>query len=951
MLKLLLTDAAKNKFESIREHVSRGEFDQALAFPYVTSSSHDTALGTCFRQGTPGTPVGYFEMPRPDIKCTVFHHGQDTWDIQVNLEALQKLKDDQSLKSRHFTNKFRMEDSSNSDKPQPKFLESIIDAAKNAFNPSVDITSQELGLHTYNELIERTSTWVLLHALNTLIKPNVLPPWLRTPLMQTLTLLPLRPDGVRGTMEFVFAVHPSNNGQPADTGGREKEGVAITHEAVAVATKLLSSVPSSMSAEEWFQGVSGQLFALLDGEAGADIARTAAQVVGFGILGKKQFGAPGAPGWNAFVQPLLATVNPSLKKALKDDLIKKEDDAEVINLSKDQVIVANNELEQSLLRLELLIISNPSPGLCKRVLKPILLQLWSLASWINPPQDTEKGICKPARGLIQTYLRLFGNADGIEPFIHNLLCRGSLDGEDPEWRYHHSASGGIDIVKQRFSGKNSELEVDWSEIEIFLNLLRRWIQTAGKQSGSSILISSPEEHSDSAIHDLIDVTILQKLMEKAPEKLVSHFDQLLELICQVLQADSRSSLGDDIIGIILSLLNLVITAPTFQKSDINASELKVVEESLERIEREYQADASTTARNLAMLLKYRDEVGKPSETSSAPTARQIEDRKTYNLAMNYITGDENEDFINLRVIKIFTQLASKHPRSTMQELLDHYLDGQERSSTDVRLRFGEAILQVVERLGEIFSGEAAENTGETLLSIAGRRGYRPKTMAKQAREERLDGLKRKKAEASGGVHEDIDMNDEEETADQKAKNDILAQILKGWESKRGSEDIRMRTSALSIFGNAIETNIIGMGPTLVSTGVDLSINILTMEPELEKGILRRAAILLILSFVRALDKARETGQKLGFGLTDESRQDIQRTLNYVAATDNDGLVQQHAQDVVESLENWGMASLLPTQAEASVPGFAGLAGLRLSPGGNQIMDGTGKLRPRIEEIE
>jgi hypothetical protein len=95
-------------------------------------------------------------------------------------------------------------------------------------------------------------------------------------------------------MEFVFAVHPSNTGKPADDGGsHEKQGAAITHEAVAVATKLLSSVPASMNAQRWFEGISGQFFTLFDGEAGPDVAKTAAQIVGFGILGKKQFGAPG----------------------------------------------------------------------------------------------------------------------------------------------------------------------------------------------------------------------------------------------------------------------------------------------------------------------------------------------------------------------------------------------------------------------------------------------------------------------------------------------------------------------------------------------------------------------------------------------------------------------------------------------------------------------------------
>lgn len=111
--------------------------------------------------------------------------------------------------------------------------------------------------------------------------------------MQTLTHLPLRRNGVRGTMEFVFSVHPSNDRKASDTTQPQKEGAGITHEAVAIATRLLSSVPSSMTPQAWFDGIAGQLLSLMDGNDGKDLAKTAAQIVGFGILGKKQLGAPG----------------------------------------------------------------------------------------------------------------------------------------------------------------------------------------------------------------------------------------------------------------------------------------------------------------------------------------------------------------------------------------------------------------------------------------------------------------------------------------------------------------------------------------------------------------------------------------------------------------------------------------------------------------------------------
>ncbi|KAJ6782438.1 hypothetical protein PWT90_07995 [Aphanocladium album] len=947
---------------------------------------------------------------------------------------------------------------------KPNLIQDIVDVGKKAFNPTSDEVTRETGQQRYNELIEKVDTWTLLHALNALIKPDVVPPWLRQPLMQTLTLLPLRADGVRGTLELVFSVHPSNVGRTDPSGGSggsggsqapQKQGASITHEAVAVATKLLSSVPAGMAAEDWFGGIAGQLFALMDGTAGPELARTAAQVVGFGILGKKAYGAPGAPGWNVFVQPLIEAVNPSLRQMSSVKKEEEEEEEDVIDLSKPQVLVSAEALQQAMQRLQVLVLSNPSPGLCKRILGRVVLQVWALASWNNPSDAIQNSVYTPARKLLRTYLQLFGNLDSVKPLVANLTCKGSSSAPaasssiSTPWRFTTTAAGMVEITALPPPDGSRPPELDWMDIEyrastladyiagacsaedtssIFLSLLRRWVETAGagtqQQNNQGISFVAPvETETKSPVEDLMEVSVLQQLMDKAPDKLISHFDQLLELITQVFEADAKSPLGDEVVSIVLSLLNLAVTAPSFQKTDIKPTELAVVEQSLDRLSRQDRPDVSGTARNLGMLLKYRDELDDPDDEDRGkgkgpPDARKVEDRKTYNLAMGYITGDkenpppivaeglkllsglilsespvlditavavllsnllaENEDYINLQVVKMFTQLAGRHPKTAMKELLDHYLDPQEKSTTDTRLRFGEALAQVIERLGETFAGDVAREAGETLLSVAGRRGYRPKTLARQAKEERMRKLKaekRARREAAGiapppgeedeDEDEDVDMDmDEEMTEEDRAKNDVLAQIIQGWESKRGAEDVRMRTSALSILGAALESHLRGVGPAIASAAVDLCVNVLTLEPELEKGILRRAAIVAILSFVRALAAAREAAAagaslSLGFGLTDGSRADIQRSLEYVAATDNDGLVREHARDVVESLEAWRVTSMLPHTATTTTTdatgvgggGLARLAGLQVNPDLGGGGGGGGKQRPRIEEIE
>lgn len=653
-----------------------------------------------------------------------------------------------------------------------------------------------------------------------------------------------------------------------------------------------------------------------------------------------------------------------------------------------------------------LINSTPYPAQTRRMLDPVLPHLWAISCQSKGNQKTEERYSKPARSLLHTFLKLSASVPKLHLIIENLLYHGESD-KDPQWRFQTTLDGGILIAAIPLGQGTQVPELNWNEIQtrsdallvlmeasctseeissLFLELLGRWLQSTASAKHTEILLRPEETQSGNEIKQLLEITTLQKMLERIPDKLISRVTQVLELVCQILDPSGLQDQPDDIIAVALSLLNLAITAPSFKKSNLKAEVLQTLEISLNNLSMAGRSDVSPTAKNLTLLLRYREAIDPTDEDAFVPSDKQVEDRRTYKVALEYITQAENpppvrseglnlisglvasnssvldiqstlvllssllqdgEDFINLRVIRLFTQLASKHPKATLQELLEHYLDAKETSATDIRLRFGEALVQVIERLGETFTGDIAKRVCETLLSIAGRRGYRPKTEAKQARETRLQSMKKKQAEDAWGG--DVPDLGDDLTEEEQAKNEILSQIVEGWESKRGSEDIRMRASALSIFSTALETSISGIGPDLVSIAVDLCINVLTLEREIETGILRRASILVVLGFVKALDDARQSGRRLGFGLTDQSREDITRTLKYVAVTDNDGLVQQHARDVIESLENWQLTTLVPPKSSVMEPSITRLAGLTIDQ--DRSLPSVNTKRPRIEEIE
>ncbi|KAI0388984.1 hypothetical protein F5Y17DRAFT_470024 [Xylariaceae sp. FL0594] len=873
---------------------------------------------------------------------------------------------------------------------------------RKAFDPTADPASRAGGQRDYASLISRTSTSALMHSLNSLIKPGRVPDWLRVHLVDVLTILPQRPGGVRATLEFIFSVHPTSTVRPSEAATPQKQGANITMEALKMATNLLSAPPSSVTPEAWFPGIAPQLLALLDGNDGPDLARVAAYVIGFGVLGRKQLGAPGAA-----------------------------DISEVIDLRNQNALVTADALHVALRRLSSLLNSHPNPGLTKRLLSPLLVPLWSLSSWPLPNPRIKTRYSDLAQSLIDTYLKLAGSADKYLEILDNLLFDGDVASPERRWKYEEFRETGIQVRKlQSDEGPTLNLDVIESKVTAFMSLLQRTASDTDistvflnlfetslgskKPTGSIQLIQ--EEDTDDPISQLTQATTLQAMMQQIPDKLVSSSKQLLELVRNVLAKFGTDSANDDAVPAALSLLNLVITVPSFQRKDIPEKTLSSIENSLSKISSARNADTSQTAHNLSQLLKYRDELEDPADRpSAAPTDRQVEDRKTYNLALSYITQadspppvrseglnllgtlikskspildipatlvllssllSDDDEYISLRVMKVFVQLAERHPLSTVREVLDNYVDSSERLNTDTRLRFGEALLQLMQRLGETFTGEMAVQVGEALLALAGRRAHRPKTEEEQRKAELAEERKRKAKERAavaksksqsnaGGTgssltvrspalededeDENVDMGDLEEP-DERERNALLARIVSGWESRRGSEDMRIRASALSLFTSALDPennnnrSFFPFPPQLVEAALALCLDVLTLEAgEPGAGILRRAAVVFVLVFVRVLGEARDRrggggGSSLGFGagvggvgMTRE--EDVERVLRYVEQTDEDGLVRQHARDALDNLENLRLVRLVPNSSGVNAyetPPLVRVAGLDMT---------------------
>ncbi|KAF2093059.1 hypothetical protein NA57DRAFT_21610, partial [Rhizodiscina lignyota] len=340
------------------------------------------------------------------------------------------------------------------------------------------------------------------------------------------------------------------------------------------------------------------------------------------------------------------------------------------------------------------------------------------------------------------------------------------------------------------------------------------------------------------------------------------------------------------------------------------------------------------------------------------------------LVLHAITAD-TEEFVYLKAIRTLTVLtANADPRLVSRFVIEAFVDAEEKEELDARLRVGEGIVQIVGGLEEIRESPEMADTirriGRAVLGVAGRRGERPK----QARQQKLEA-KRQAQSQSVSLGNIVSIHDEDEK--KSREEEAIAKIVGGWSNTGNEEDVRIRTSALSIVGKIVSSprGLAALGDEMLREAVHLALAMLALEFAPEKAILRRAAVLVFLEVLRALDAGLEdVGSHLGRGKMGDGRgsieldaqkwAEVERVLSWVKDVDEDEIVRGHAEAVLESLEAWRMKNLLAVGRSSRDEGGlgvsiggegahlgveAGLRGLAVNPESQ-----AGGMR-RIEEID
>lgn len=534
----------------------------------------------------------------------------------------------------------------------------------------------------------RTPSPVLLSTLSSFLKSDTAP-WFKSVVSGELSLVPLRQDGVLQTILFLASQFAPSLGQEAQA--QVSNGPHFTVQAIMQTSRLLSSVPQDMESDAYFSKIAPQLLVLLDGDD-PDLRRTAAYVVGNGVLGKRAYGAPGTIGHSIFVEPIFKALTAELDETSKSWMTRhagREALHDTGNNLQEQTLVGQSTVLLAIERLEILALQHPNPGLVKRLISPILLPLWGLACFSLEQQLST--MHEKVMALLQTF---FGVSVGVEPLkklADNLLWNGG-----PKWTYSRAQEGGVSLKRRDVTSTDQFnliqlMDLLESRAELFVKLLGSDPRSEERTGDIFLFVSETwlarpsvkrpiiarDEHEgpEGILQKLASAKLAEKLLENFKDTLSRRPLRILELIKQLLDGEletrrrrvegnnagkvSLSSLANivtkendgqtedsadkdstELWSAVFSLLSTILASPGFSPSQEIWPILGNIKSTLDQLLPHLPSSLSKPGTTASMLLEIQlTSPEQQQQNESKQTLSQISDLETHRQLLTNLNSD------------------------------------------------------------------------------------------------------------------------------------------------------------------------------------------------------------------------------------------------------------------------------------------------------------------------
>ncbi|KAK6829291.1 hypothetical protein RU639_003269 [Aspergillus parasiticus] len=535
------------------------------------------------------------------------------------------------------------------------------------------------------KVVEETPSPVLLSTLSSFLQSDTAP-WFKSIVSSQISRVPLRRDGVLQTILFLASQLAPSLGQESQD--QASNGPHFTVQAIMQSSRLLSSVPQGMDPVDYFSVIGPQLLALIDGDD-PDLRKTAAYVVGNGILCKRAYGAPGTIGYSIFLEPLFKTLTAGLDDSSRNWMVSSSATGEDLP---NRVIVPESLLVLAVDRLRSLVLQPPNPSLVKRVVYPILVPLWGLACGTSEQQ--RNSLHEKIMEVLQTYFAISVGEQPLKKLVDNLLWEGGST-----WTYSVVPTHGLSLIK-RETAKSDRLNIVQlldtlaSRTKLFVGLLGA-DPSSEERTGDiflyvseSWLVPSPvnersfnkpqfglANEAESMERKLVSAKLAETLLDNFKDILSRRPLRVLELIKQIIDGEfSRASTrkkrdGDSGTGkvslsslanivpteenteqgnaeesdsteslpAVFSLLSTVLASPEFSASQDTLPVLETLKSRLDQLIPYLPPSLAKPGTTSSMLLEIH--ITSPTEQSQKRPYAEVSDFETHRRALTNLNSD------------------------------------------------------------------------------------------------------------------------------------------------------------------------------------------------------------------------------------------------------------------------------------------------------------------------
>jgi hypothetical protein len=598
-------------------------------------------------------------------------------------------------------------------------------------------------------------------------------------------------------------------------------------------------------------------------------------------------------------------------------------------------------------------------------------------------------IVSQVHGKVSAFVQLLSN----ETFEDEKIVKLFLDLIKPSNLEHNS-------TESKKSSSNYLLD---SEPDVAEELIRQQLIQALLQTRSNQLVANPKQMLE-FIDQIIDQAVRQKANEQVPTHIqrnptLANLSTIVEH--QIMSETIDPSQSENLLATSVSLLNVILGVPNLNVNDLQMS--RAILRNLDRLsetdstsiaastlstinaaraklkfvldpannDKQYKAESS-----LQLDQDLLERVAQDLLSTSAPertaavkglqrfimiNTMALDVPTVFNLLMNQIKNDSDE-FVFLAAISALQSLATaRDPIFVIRNTVESFQDTHEISDVDGRLRIGEALATVIQAvMMEDFHHQNPDlaklnstirHVAEVTIAVASRRGVRNRESKDRNREKRIENLNRRKEDKEwdgqgprvSKTPQDIDGEGLNESDRILRYQDIqLAHsILNTWENTGLEEDLRIRTSALSILGELLEHCPSAFTPKLLEYSIVVARSVLYLEQGIGKEILRRAAVNVYISQLRAIISAKESKETVQA----DGMQwfEIENILRRVKDTDTDDLTREYASTALDGIESWKVSNLMEASHHGDSSAISELRVLGMNaPKGSTV---------KIEEID